>query len=80
MTSDQNAGFEPISKVIEALDGAFVVAERSGLTGEIRVRCSSCPGLAGGRYKGNMAAIIAASYHADLDPTQEAWIRTGRTG
>lgn len=70
--SEVRAGFEPVSKVIESFDGAFVVAEHNAATGEFRVRCSGCPDMAKKRYLGYVGAVLAASYHADLDPFEHS--------
>lgn len=63
-------GFEPISKVMESPDESFVVAEHNASTGEFRVLCSGCSDMKKKRYRSATGAILAASYHADLDPAE----------
>jgi hypothetical protein len=62
--------FQRISKVMETPDEAFVFAEGDQEAGEYRVVCSGCPKLQNTLYRSQAGAVLAASYHADHDPTQ----------
>ncbi|MDG9701679.1 hypothetical protein [Streptomyces sp. DH37] len=62
--------YERISKILETPDGAFVYAQADYKAGEFRVICSGCPDLKNTPYTSATGAILAASYHADHDPTQ----------
>lgn len=63
--------FEPVSKVMTALDGSLVVAEGDQETGEFRFQCSGCPDRKERRYSSSAGAILAASYHSEHDPFEE---------
>lgn len=62
--------FERISKVINTLDDQIVWAEGDAKVGRFRVVCSGCPELKDVPRTSGAGAIIAASYHADLDPDE----------
>lgn len=70
MSSTSTKGFEPISKVMESAEGSFVVAEWDPDTNEFRVLCTDCPDMRKKRYRSAAGAILAASYHADMDPAE----------
>lgn len=63
--------FERISKIDEAPDGAFVFAEADYAANKFRVVCSGCPQLQNTPYNSSAGAILAASYHAEHDPSEK---------
>lgn len=63
--------FERISKILETPDGAFVYAQADYTARKFRVVCSGCPDLQDKPYNSSAGAILAASYHAEHDPTEQ---------
>ena len=63
--------FERISKIMEAPDGSFVYAQADRDADRFRVVCSGCPSLQNTPYNSGAGAILAASYHAEHDPSQQ---------
>lgn len=63
--------YKRISKILETPDGAFVYAQGDHKTGEFRVVCSGCPDLQNTPRNSSAGAILAASYHAEHDPSEQ---------
>ncbi|MGW7597243.1 hypothetical protein [Streptomyces antimycoticus] len=63
--------YERISKILETPDGAFVYAQANHATGEFRAVCSGCPDLQNKPRNSATGAMLAASYHAEHDPSEQ---------